>query len=354
MKKRSMVLLLLASSSLLASIGKVSALNGSATITRDGVINQVKAGMELEEHDRIKTAANTKLQVVFNDNTVISLGQKSDFSVDEYLFDEKKPKARFHIARGFFKSITGKIGHIAPQNFKVKTANATIGVRGTTIIGEVEPKVDIIACSKGEIEVTTPKGSVIVKAGERTTVTKSQPPTKAKKINSVLMKQLDSKSSVEATDAQASKTEQKQAVSSKDLDEVSKKPQTLKDIQNIVGEQKPTYEGKIVQGSTSHGKIDSESSKVKLGFDLGSGDVKGDVKFRDSSQKHYDIGVAGKAKGDGSFDFAPKGGYEGKGSGNLHGEKLEKASGDFNFKERDLASKKVINNIEGKFEAKRK
>ena len=187
--------LLLLSSSLLASIGEVTALKGKADLLRGKEHIDVRVGTKLEEHDQINTKINSKLQIVFNDKTVISLGQKSEFSVDEYLFEDKNVQAKFSIGKGFFKSITGKIGKIAPKHFKVKTANATIGVRGTTIIGETSEKLDIIACTYGQIVVSTAQGSVVVNQGERTVVARAKAPVEAQKsiklfLNNLIKKQI--------------------------------------------------------------------------------------------------------------------------------------------------------------------
>lgn len=362
--KQLLVLFLLLASTLHASIGKITALRGEADITRGNEHIGASVGTKLEEGDTILTAAKSKLQILFNDKTVISLGQKSSFKIDEYLFDKNKPVAKFSVGSGFFKSITGKIGKIAPKQFKIKTANATIGVRGTTIIGEVSSKRDIIACSQGQIVVSSAGGSVVVNAGERTIVEETKAPRQVQKVNAILLKQLDKKSDPNSAETPLAETtsnikqddtkenkeqikEEKEAEKFEPWQE-DKGTHSLEDIQKIVGEQKPTYEGKVTEGTTSYGAIDKDSSSVKLGFDLGSGAMDGNLKFKDNTQ-NYDIGVAGKVKGDGSFDFNSNNGYDGGGKGALSGDKLQNANGDFGFKETDIISNQV-NNIDGKFE----
>ncbi len=361
-------LLLICSSTLFADIGEISALKGSANLFRDGEKKIVVKGMKLEKHDKIKTAANSRLQIVFNDKTVISLGQESELSVDEYLYDDKNKKAGFSITKGFFKSITGKIGKIAPKHFKIRTANATIGVRGTTIIAETTEKLDIIACSQGQIEVISQLGSVIVNQGERTIVAQAKAPTKAQKINNILLKQLDKKSDPSTIETTVS-TPTKQINKETKQEDASKRKLTAKEeekssllqeetilkkddldtIKNIIGTQTPVYEGKITQGKTGYGKIKENGiNSVTLGFDLGSATMDGSLKFEDKVQQ-YDISVAGKVKDDGSFSFNSVNGYDGGGKGKIEGERFEHANGEMNFVEQDLFSKKE-NNIEGKFE----
>ena len=366
--KRLLVLLILAASTLMASIGEITALRGTADIIRGGTAQSISVGTKLQSGDQIETAAKSKLQIVFNDKTVISLGQKSSFKVDEYIFKKDKISAKFSMGKGFFKSITGKIGKISPKQFKIKTANATIGVRGTTIIGEVAPKLDIIACTQGQIVVSSAGREVLVNAGERTIVEETKAPKQSQKVNAVLLKQLDKKSDPTVKEVEAKTlastvqkgpktdaSQQKEEAKSSEKFEPwvgDKDPHTLEDIQRIVGEQKPTYEGKVVEGSTGFGTIDSASSSVNLGFDLGSGTMDGNMKFQDSVQA-YDVDVAGKIKGDGNFDFNSNNGYDGGGAGELSGDKLENANGNFGFAETDIMSKEV-NHIDGKFETSKK
>ena len=361
MMKKTLILLMITASTLLASIGKVTALKGEASLLRAGKTMPIMIGSKLEEHDALFTAKKSKLQIVFNDKTVISLGQKSTLKVDEYIFSEKKVAARFSIGKGFFKSITGRIGKISPKQFKIKTANATIGVRGTTIIGEVSQKRDIIACSYGQIEVSTSRGSMLVNAGERTIVEETKAPRQAEKVNSVILKLLDHKSDPSVAEAPApsevaikpERVKKENSVNEKKSSEKfepwveEKEKRSLADIETIVGERKPTYSGQIVEGTTANGAIDKESSAVRLGFDLGTGKMDGDMKFKDAVSD-YAIKVDGKLQGDGHFDFNANNGYDGGGSGTLSGEKLEHANGDIHFVEKQLDGSS--NAINAKFE----
>ncbi len=368
------LIFLLFSSGLWAAVGKVTALKGSADLLRDNTKTEIHTGTVLQPHDRIITHQATRLQILFEDKTVISLGQNSDFRIDEYLYNSRQVAAKFSIKQGLFKSITGKIGKIAPKRFRIKTANATIGVRGTTIIGETTPGVDIIACTSGQISVTSHYGGeVIVDAGERTIVRQNKPPRQAQKVNHVLLGTLEKQSDPAAlqnqTTAEPAETpvstsqktrEEKKEQSWVDTQksdqkvvEIIEKEPSLQDIQHVIGNATPTYHGKVVDGETSYGAIrQDETNDVRLGFDLGAGTMQGNMKFRDEVQD-YDIDVAGRVKADGSFDFNSQNGYDGGGSGVLEGEQYENANGGFDFQERDIQTQTPLNRIEGKFETTR-
>jgi len=362
--KKLWILLAIMISTLSANIGEITALRGDAVLLRDGESKPISVGTFLAEHDEIQTRKNCKLQIVFVDKTVISLGQNTHFKIDAYLNDDKKPKAHFSVGKGFFKSITGHIGHIAPKQFKIKTANATIGVRGTTIIAEVTQKRDIIACTSGQIVVSTDKGSMVVNAGERTIVEQMKTPKQSQKLNRVLLKHLDVKSdahvAISTTDYESTAANKKDKVEDSNVDNAKTSDDfspwedeatgahSLEDIEHVLGERRPSYRGKVVEGSTSFGAIDKASSDVKLGFDLGTGDAKGSIHLEDAKANVHDIDIAGKIKDNGTFDFNSNNGYNGGGKGSLSGEVLEHANGDFGFSEVDLSGK--ANQIQGTFE----
>ncbi|WP_455756195.1 FecR domain-containing protein [Sulfurimonas sp.] len=171
-----LLLIMIFSISLFASIGRVSAVNGEAQILRQQSTIAVVSGIELEEKDIISTKKSTKVQMIFNDGTTISVGSNSKFDIAEYLFDEtnlEASKTNFKFLKGAFKSITGKIGKIAPSKFKIKTRTATIGIRGTTIVGDQGQ----IACTDGAITVTAKGITVDVPAGMITQTPPNAPPT---------------------------------------------------------------------------------------------------------------------------------------------------------------------------------
>lgn len=177
MRKIILFLLIGLMSLLFASVGKITGVKGEARIERLGNVVKVLNGTTVEEKDVIKTVADGRVKITFNDHTVISLGKEATFSVDEYVnVNEKNPKAKFSIVKGAFKAISGQIGKVARDKFTVKTRNATIGIRGTVFHGRIYPEQnkEQIACTKGGITVTTGTKVVNVDAGNYVTVENGQ------------------------------------------------------------------------------------------------------------------------------------------------------------------------------------
>jgi len=164
-----------------ASIGKITALKGDVTIKRASETIHATIGTSLEKHDFISTSKAGKVQIVFNDKTIFTVGKNSTLDIAEYLYDESTPsnnKAQFRVLKGAFSSITGRIGKLNKSKFKLKTRSASIGIRGTIVKANQE----MVMCTQGAITVTTNSGvSVDVDAGYKTIV-KSGVPTKPTKI----------------------------------------------------------------------------------------------------------------------------------------------------------------------------
>ena len=164
MKK--LFILLFITTSLFASIGTIMAAKGKAIVER-GSSQKVYAiaGLKLLEGDTIVTQAKSRVQVMLLDETVITVGAKSSFSFEEYAFNGKNSKVTMTASRGFFRSVTGRIGKLAPQRFKVKTASATIGIRGTDFWGITGGETERVTCNKGAIVIEYDGKTIEVGAG---------------------------------------------------------------------------------------------------------------------------------------------------------------------------------------------
>ena len=162
---------------LFANIATVVDSVGDSQLLRDGKSIKVVQKQKLKEHDTIKTGKNAKVKIFFKDNTAVSLGQNTLFEIDSYLFTGKKDsQVKFKVLKGFFKTVTGQIGKVAPNRFKLQTKNATIGIRGTVFAAQVKESVDVVICTDGTIVLFTPHGDVEVQSGKLSRVQKSTKP----------------------------------------------------------------------------------------------------------------------------------------------------------------------------------
>lgn len=174
--KKIAILLLLSAISLFANIGKISAFSGNVKVDRNAKLLNATVGFILEQKDTVKTSDNAKAQIVFDDGTVISIGKNAVLNINEFINDTTNPKnskVNVKFAEGAFKTITGGIGKVAPDRFKLQTKSASIGIRGTIIYGNQQ----MIACTQGAIEVDAGGITHILPAGMMTKIKPDGTPT---------------------------------------------------------------------------------------------------------------------------------------------------------------------------------
>ncbi len=153
---RILILLFLMIVTLIADIGVVGAFRGDASLIRNHEILAIFSGMKLQENDTLTTKKETTIQLVMKDKTIITIGPSSNFKIDSYHFESDRDSfLDFSLLQGFFRAITGKIGKLAPERFKIHTKSATIGIRGTDFAAYVDNDYENIACFHGSIEVAT-------------------------------------------------------------------------------------------------------------------------------------------------------------------------------------------------------
>lgn len=121
-------------------IGIVKSFSGEAAVQRgDGLIKAGKT-MRLQRGDVLRTGADGKLGVIFDDDTIIAVGPNSRISIDEFLFRPAENKMSFvaRIFTGAISYISGQIARLAPERVRLETPEATIGTRGTHVLINVK------------------------------------------------------------------------------------------------------------------------------------------------------------------------------------------------------------------------
>ncbi|OQX73954.1 MAG: hypothetical protein B6D59_04080 [Campylobacteraceae bacterium 4484_4] len=344
------------------TVGKISAMRGDATLIRETSKLPLHTGDTLQRGDTIETEAKTRLQIIFNDHTVISLGQRTTFRINDYLFDTKAPKADFSITRGVFKSITGKIGKIAPKHFKLHTKNATIGIRGTTVLGEITNRKEMIACSYGKIVVTTLKESVSLIRGEKTYITDTLRPLPPRPLQKKEMQHFNLEvEPLPQSDTPSTESQSQSELSSRTTEKITdweswedtpvtvehteegidqieetiiQKQSGYKELIERAGSSMPSYSGKVsgyVQNSmdATHMAIrNDETNAIRLQADLDHGSLTGEVRFTTEIGQRWHSNLSGTVARDATFQFQSDR-YSGGGTGRLEGERLENAEGTF-------------------------
>ena len=130
--------------------------------------------------DTISANDGAKSQLLFIDQTVMTIGSETKLTIDEFIYDpiENSGKLLTTINAGSVKILTGKISEKNPANLEVKTPAGNIGTRGTEFKASVDP---LTTQSKILLVGPGPNNSLNLRAGavevsnELGTVTLDQP-----------------------------------------------------------------------------------------------------------------------------------------------------------------------------------
>lgn len=192
------IILVLTSGAVLAQeVGTVAAVDGSAKIGHGDVWLNVTPGAAVHRGDEIRTGRPGRLRVVFQDDTVLTLGDDSRIVVNEQLFNPDQGKARslLGLLQGKVSALVSEYYQRAGAVYQIKTATAVAGVRGTEFVVSYDPadeRTEVTGLS-GSVEVISAFDrsgrSVLVTAQEVTTVTRGRLPTAPRRLSDTLFHQ---------------------------------------------------------------------------------------------------------------------------------------------------------------------
>ena len=118
----------------------VKKVSGEVFAKRVKVLEKISIGSKVQESDIIITKTNSSVGLIFEDGTIISLGENSVLSINKYLFRPAKNEFLFDVdmSKGLATFESGKIGKLAPQAVKFRVPEGIVGIRGTKFYVEVK------------------------------------------------------------------------------------------------------------------------------------------------------------------------------------------------------------------------
>lgn len=121
-------------------IAIVKKMTGDVSAKRVDQTISLAIGQKIQEGDLIVTKNNSDIGLIFEDGTIVALGENSILSVNKYLF---KPATNeflvdMDMKKGLASFESGKIGKLSPQSVKFRVPEGTVGIRGTKFYVEVK------------------------------------------------------------------------------------------------------------------------------------------------------------------------------------------------------------------------
>jgi hypothetical protein len=113
--------------------GRITALNGSSSITRAAKKFGATYGASVDVGDQLETSASGRLTVTLTDNSQLELAESSTMLISEDVVNPNGTRAHtsFALLGGLVRSLV-KVAAGTSPNFEVHTPNAVASARGTT------------------------------------------------------------------------------------------------------------------------------------------------------------------------------------------------------------------------------
>ena len=155
-------------------IGIIGFVIGDA-FNQDG--QKLNVGDPIYFGDTISTNEGGKSQILFVDQTVMTVGSNTELTIDEFVYDAENTDGKLlsTIKSGSVKILTGKISEKNPENLVVETPAGTIGTRGTEFKAAVDPETskskilligpgpkNSLGLRPGAVEVSNASGTVLL------------------------------------------------------------------------------------------------------------------------------------------------------------------------------------------------
>ena len=138
-------------------IGTAAIIENSVTGTLEGTTTAapLARGDSLYANQRIDTSADSRAQLLFADQSALTMSPNSSVVLDKFVYDPKPNVGSVVIntVTGAFRFVGGTADKTAGSGYEVKTPVGTIGIRGTMFEWEVTDKQLSAVLTEGAIDV---------------------------------------------------------------------------------------------------------------------------------------------------------------------------------------------------------
>jgi hypothetical protein len=185
-------------------IGSVTAVQREANVTHEGRLDValVKLGESVLFKDFYETKTQAKLKLLFDDDSILSLGENTKLQIAENIYDPAKSQRStvVNMVNGSVRALVGKVFGGAGSKFEIHTPTAAAAARGTYFIvwttkeGGHDPTGVVNIGESGKVVVSNInpaiQGSIELGKNQYTLVEENQPPIPATKIDAGLLSNL--------------------------------------------------------------------------------------------------------------------------------------------------------------------
>jgi ferric-dicitrate binding protein FerR (iron transport regulator) len=141
-------------------IGVAAAVNNQVEGLSGSAARRLMAGSGVFANERVRTGDASTAQLLFLDKTTVSIGPKAELTLDKFVFDPNRGRGQvvLDVLRGAVRFATGSQN---PSNYSIKTAVATIGIRGSIVHISAQPGQTFFGVAEGAAQIKLLNGQVI-------------------------------------------------------------------------------------------------------------------------------------------------------------------------------------------------
>jgi len=181
-----------------APVGRFLLLEGQVDFLKGGRLPAAAARLTdpVELKDVIRTKSKSRAQVLFVDDTTITLAPETQIAVADYFYDgpQGKRRALLQVFRALAHTVARQVQKVEKPDFLMRTHTVTIGVRGTEWYTLILPNRTNVYNIAGLLELrsSSPRipGSLLLPALQYSEIRLDQPPGPALELTPAILSAL--------------------------------------------------------------------------------------------------------------------------------------------------------------------
>ena len=144
-------------------VGGVARVSGTATGEIDGATETLSGSSTIFLDEIVATAPAARLEIVFKDETQLTLGERAKLRIDRFVYDGARVTRLTLAATGALRFVSS-LQKASGAAISVRTPVATIGVRGTDFwTGPIDGAFGVLLLD-GEVLVSNAAGEAVLDA----------------------------------------------------------------------------------------------------------------------------------------------------------------------------------------------
>ncbi len=178
-------------------VGTIAAVEGQAEIGHDGAWTPAALSAAVSVGDHLRTGDSGRMRVVFQDESVLEVGESTDMVVDQQVFDADQGTGTslMHLLSGKIRALVSDYYKDPKASYEVETPTAVAGVRGTLFVVAYDPEQEVTEVTgiEGRVEVHSVFDrlgpGVLITANLATTVEKGEEPSPPRPVAGSIFRQ---------------------------------------------------------------------------------------------------------------------------------------------------------------------